>query len=144
MWMKMHDCPMPYTAAQSDMCFWTNSNYKFAQRNNAWVCIGLLFTICAKSWSTYRQSHSLATFLSQHRHWITLGPLEHITPERRNKSVKDESTEDSLEVKKRATPVPKNHSILQGFREYHMIRDLINIEMDTRSLVSKQCFRIPL
>ena len=63
----MHDCPIPYTEAQSpNMCSWTHNRYDMPSVTMH-DCL-LLFIICANL-STYTQPHSPTTFKLQHIHY---------------------------------------------------------------------------
>ena len=69
MWVTIHDCPIPYTEAQSpNMCSWTHNRYDLLSvtMHN---CL-LLFITCAKSLSAYTQPHFPITFKLQHIHYI--------------------------------------------------------------------------
>ena len=69
MWVTIHDCPIPYTEAQSpNMCFWTHNRYDLLSVTMH-DCL-LLFIICAESLSAYTQPYSPTTFKLQHIYTI--------------------------------------------------------------------------
>ena len=131
MWVTIHDCPIPYTEAQSpNMCSWTHNRYDLLSVTMQ-DCL-LLFIICAKSLSAYTQPYSPTTFKLEHIHYTnTYEPPERLPPESQiYSSIGGRPVHTWPRNGKMDIQCLKNEGIAHGYMEFY--KEWTDIPVDTR------------